>query len=732
MRLFKHIIAFVLAVLMLASMVVATGVFSVSVDAIAGGGIQQTTFRSYGADISFWNVYASNGNDYSKVDFAKMKASGCEYVILRIGYEARATRQNVIDSAFIEYYKRGRAAGMPMGVYFYQLGDTYEKAVEDANWVIKIIEDNDMYFEYPIYYDVEEMEHGDKPVNLKGQAMENLCLGWCETLEKAGYFPGIYGGGWSVIDKLSDGFRAKYDTWYAAYPSAQNPHLTTDKSNYCGMWQYAASGYNYDGVPANANLDVNVCYKDYPAIMKQYGYNNCVDDGNITFKKSYTTAGIYEDNGNKPYPDTNGTELTNGKNPAADGAFDDAEFVGFNVQTDAYVKDGYASVTVDLGGNYKIDEFNAKVATSFHSHAGIKAPKEVAFYVSYDKVNWYEAGKATPADTETNSVADTKFVPTKDTYARYIQYRFVGTGNWIMVSEVEAFGKAATSVPQYPVPQPPVVEPPVVEPPVGDSYDTTGNIALNKTYDAKGYTCGGDHPVSYTANLTDGKAYPDLDFSDKWFAFCSAAGDNGLNAPNGVGSVTIDLKDVYDISRIKVYALLGNDIEGSGIYGPKKISVYASEEANGTFTYAGDLKTGAVQGGTWMSADTDVKGRYVKLEVTLNGSFAFINEIAVYGTESVDEPSQSEPPIDDPSQPEPPIDEPINPEPPVEEPEIKVGDINENGIIDSMDYVLLKRTYFGTYQLDDIGVGDIDEDGAIGSMDYVYLKRAYFGTYVIK
>ena len=67
----------------------------------------------YGADISFWNVSVSSGNDYSRVDFAKMKASGCDYVILRIGYEARATRQNVIDSAFIEYYKRGRAAGMP-------------------------------------------------------------------------------------------------------------------------------------------------------------------------------------------------------------------------------------------------------------------------------------------------------------------------------------------------------------------------------------------------------------------------------------------------------------------------------------------------------------------------------------------------------------------------------------------------------------------------------------------
>lgn len=61
-----------------------------------------------------------------------------------------------------------------------------------------------------------------------------------------------------------------------------------------------------------------------------------------------------------------------------------------------------------------------------------------------------------------------------------------------------------------------------------------------------------------------------------------------------------------------------------------------------------------------------------------------------------------------------------------------LGDINGNGKIDSMDYVLLKRTYFGTYKLAVISVGDINLNGKIDSMDYVFLKRAYFGTYEIK
>jgi hypothetical protein len=51
------------------------------------------------------------------------------------------------------------------------------------------------------------------------------------------------------------------------------------------MWQYSCCNYYngnyvYKGVYTasggrNTSLDLNVCYKDYPTIMKTYGYNNC-------------------------------------------------------------------------------------------------------------------------------------------------------------------------------------------------------------------------------------------------------------------------------------------------------------------------------------------------------------------------------------------------------------------------------------------------------------------------
>ncbi len=248
--------------------------FNLEASAIAGGGVASSTYRAYGADVSFWNVNSTGGNNYSLVDFAKMKADGCQFVILRIGYEGSSSRTNTLDTAFVEYYNRARAAGMPLGVYFYSLATTYNGAVEDANWVADIIEQYGMYFEYPIYYDVEDSGQ----TSLGSSAMNSLCLGWCETLEARGYFPGVYGGGSQVIDKLTSDFKSKYDLWYPRVTvnghGTQYDPTAHDWSYYCNMWQYAWYDYEYDGIGMDM-LDVNVCYKDYPSIMTKYGYNNC-------------------------------------------------------------------------------------------------------------------------------------------------------------------------------------------------------------------------------------------------------------------------------------------------------------------------------------------------------------------------------------------------------------------------------------------------------------------------
>ncbi len=276
MKLIKKATALFLTATMLLSLMIVAPISNVL--AIEGGGITSSgKIVAYGCDLSYWNV-SGDTLDYSLVDFEKMVADGCEFAILRIGYEASATGVNTIDKAFVTFYNNARAAGMQLGVYFYSLATTYDGAVDDAEWVISIIEQYDMYFEYPIYYDVEDSAQ----VALGSTAMETLCSGWCDTLEANGYFPAIYGGGSQVIDKLSDDFKASYDVWYPRVLSAtasgsQYDPTAYDWSSYCSMWQYAWYQYEYDGIGLDM-LDVNVAYKDYPTIMSTYGYNNVAKD----------------------------------------------------------------------------------------------------------------------------------------------------------------------------------------------------------------------------------------------------------------------------------------------------------------------------------------------------------------------------------------------------------------------------------------------------------------------
>ncbi|MBQ4316971.1 MAG: dockerin type I repeat-containing protein [Clostridia bacterium] len=60
------------------------------------------------------------------------------------------------------------------------------------------------------------------------------------------------------------------------------------------------------------------------------------------------------------------------------------------------------------------------------------------------------------------------------------------------------------------------------------------------------------------------------------------------------------------------------------------------------------------------------------------------------------------------------------------------GDINEDGTVDSSDYLLAKRICFGTYAPTNFEYGcvDMNFDGIVDSADYLLLKRYCFDTYV--
>ena len=125
-------------------------------------------------DVSSWQ-----GN----IDFAKVKASGIDFVIIRAGY-GRETRQN--DNCFELNYRNAKAAGLDVGAYWYSYADSAEDAVKEACACMEVIKGKK--FEYPIYFDLEEQSQFAKGRNF----CDSVIKAFCGELEKNGYLAGLY------------------------------------------------------------------------------------------------------------------------------------------------------------------------------------------------------------------------------------------------------------------------------------------------------------------------------------------------------------------------------------------------------------------------------------------------------------------------------------------------------------------------------------------------------------
>ena len=62
-----------------------------------------------------------------------------------------------------------------------------------------------------------------------------------------------------------------------------------------------------------------------------------------------------------------------------------------------------------------------------------------------------------------------------------------------------------------------------------------------------------------------------------------------------------------------------------------------------------------------------------------------------------------------------------------------LGDVNGDAILDSLDYLAVKRCYLGTGTLDSLGreAADATNGQYISAINYIKVKRAAFGTYNI-
>lgn len=181
------------------------------------------------------------------IDFEKVKNSGVEFVIIRIGVQSGAKKDVSIDSYYLENIKKAKEAGLLVGVYLYSTAISPEIAKEQAKWVIKTLDG--VKLDFPIAFDWENWQYF-REYEISLYDLSKSYLSFAKEIEKNGYKAMLYGSKYYLENMWLD--KGNYPVWLAHY---------TDKTNYSGdhiMWQYSAIG-EVDGI--NNAVDLDVYYK---------------------------------------------------------------------------------------------------------------------------------------------------------------------------------------------------------------------------------------------------------------------------------------------------------------------------------------------------------------------------------------------------------------------------------------------------------------------------------------
>ena len=203
----------------------------------------------YGIDISHYE------NECGAADLAAAKESGVQFCIIKAGF---GRYDGQVDPYFEKNYRSAKAAGVPVGAYWFSYAVTVDQARMEAQKCLAAIKGKQ--FEFPIYYDVEKQKQF-----ATGKANVSAMIdAFLSTVQAAGYFVGLYMSRSYIEQYVSADVQRKYTMWVAEYASACKYDGQTD------IWQYGSgqvAGF------AKKNVDLNYCYRDFPTEIKAAGLN---------------------------------------------------------------------------------------------------------------------------------------------------------------------------------------------------------------------------------------------------------------------------------------------------------------------------------------------------------------------------------------------------------------------------------------------------------------------------
>lgn len=190
------------------------------------------------------------GIDVSKyqgnIDWKKVKQSGIEFVIIRVGYG-----QSAIDPCFKKNIEGALAAGLMVGFYWFIYALNIDMLLRNARTFHEAIAPFKGRVAMKVWCDFEYDSDGycnRNGIVLDKETRTAWVKQFCEAMISYGWDCGVYTNPDYIKNKFGD--LSMYPLWLASY--------SKKKPNYeCFMWQYSSKG-SVPGIVGN--VDMNICY----------------------------------------------------------------------------------------------------------------------------------------------------------------------------------------------------------------------------------------------------------------------------------------------------------------------------------------------------------------------------------------------------------------------------------------------------------------------------------------
>ncbi|WP_323091106.1 GH25 family lysozyme [Allobaculum sp. JKK-2023] len=192
------------------------------------------------------------------IDWNSVKESGVEYAFIRVGARGYVSGEIYEDETFLENLYGAKEAGIPVGVYFFSQSVSNEEAVEEAEYVLSVL--NGYSLELPVVFDFElPADEQARTHDLNSSEIASQAQVFLEHIQQGGYQPMLYlnSGLFSIYENA--GLTEQWPIWYAEYGVSQPDRCGLD------IWQYSETG-TIPGI-SDHTVDLNLMRQDFLKIQ---------------------------------------------------------------------------------------------------------------------------------------------------------------------------------------------------------------------------------------------------------------------------------------------------------------------------------------------------------------------------------------------------------------------------------------------------------------------------------